>query len=717
MMNRSMEPITQRSTLLLIFAALILYIVTLDTGLQPYELEGGDLITHQYAQVQARPSNAPGYPIYTMGGWLWFHGIRTALQLIGIDHPNPMPILSSYSTLWAIIALWLLNRIIMHLTNSNNKLHPTILAWLLPAFLAVTYFFWYYATTTEQYSSAIAQTLAILYVYLLWRGTAPKSSSRTNTPWQMNNPKSHKLLLLLAFLCGISLAHMLTVAFIVPPLIIVVLLDSPHLHFWQLKFWKNKRQIGSLVTIICAGICPLLSYTYIYVRGAAHPEWWGNGPWTNATEWFWSFISTAQGREELGWGLAPDAPLWGGGFPELIWQELTIPLLVLGLIGIAFLGKRLAFILYTTLIIYAIFCWAYRLGNWFQVILPAYPLILIGVAQLLHKLINRSVGTFQNPRPERTGDNNPNSNPRSSALVPQGNNIRVPSISPVAFIIYLVLTAAILWRGSTSLAQNVNSRNRPTDTALTNAQTLLDPLPLNQALPPNATLFGALEDTLALHYLNQIAHIRPDLTVIDRREVAARLQEADATSAPIFSTRHAARRLYDELMSPDRNYGLDLRLRSHGPDWVRVEPITAPAGNQPFPRVRLDQQITDEVFLLGYDYDVGMSGPQQAMFVTLYWQLSNGEWPNGLSISVRPTDNGAFVLKQPDAIIQKDASEPVQGLFDLLRAEPGKTIADPYRIPLATKNQYVANGAMVILYRATESGFENVVEIQLSSSG
>ena len=44
-------------------AALLLYLLTLDNGFQPYELGGGDLITHQYAQVQARPSNAPGYPL------------------------------------------------------------------------------------------------------------------------------------------------------------------------------------------------------------------------------------------------------------------------------------------------------------------------------------------------------------------------------------------------------------------------------------------------------------------------------------------------------------------------------------------------------------------------------------------------------------------------------------------------------------------------------
>ncbi|HAJ34700.1 MAG TPA: hypothetical protein DCL15_03245, partial [Chloroflexi bacterium] len=102
---------------LLLLLALLLYIATLDTGLQPYELIGGDLITHQYAQVQARPSNAPGYPLYTMGGWLWFHGLRAAAQMIGIAAPNPLPILSSYSTLWALLALLLLYTILCHVTR------------------------------------------------------------------------------------------------------------------------------------------------------------------------------------------------------------------------------------------------------------------------------------------------------------------------------------------------------------------------------------------------------------------------------------------------------------------------------------------------------------------------------------------------------------------------------------------------------------------------
>ncbi len=105
---------------LLLTVALFVYIATLDTGFMPQELEGGDLITHQYAQVQARPSNAPGYPLYTMGGWLWFHGLRGAARLLGNPLPNPIPLLSSYSILWALLALALFYAIIIRLTRHSR---------------------------------------------------------------------------------------------------------------------------------------------------------------------------------------------------------------------------------------------------------------------------------------------------------------------------------------------------------------------------------------------------------------------------------------------------------------------------------------------------------------------------------------------------------------------------------------------------------------------
>ena len=87
----------------------------------------------------------------------------------------------------------------------------------------------------------------------------------------------------------------------------------------------------------------------MWVRGAAHPEWWGQGEWRSAQEWFWSFVSTAQGRDELNRGFQATCAFFDNGFPELMWQELSIPLLAIGVAGIALLRKPLAFVLYATL--------------------------------------------------------------------------------------------------------------------------------------------------------------------------------------------------------------------------------------------------------------------------------------------------------------------------------------------------------------------------------
>ena len=489
--------------ILLVLVAALIYMATLDTGLQPYELLGGDLITHQYAQVQARPSNAPGYPLYTMGGWLWFHGIRGLAQLSARSPISPIPILSSYSSLWALLAIWLLYAIVCRLTRSpNNPAGNWPLGWLLAAFYAVTYFFWYYATTTEQYSSAIAQMLAILYVYLVWRDRATQSLAV--------NAHATRILFLLAFLCGLSLAHMLTIAFIVPPLVLVILWQRPDL-------LRSPRAIfGSVI----AAALPLLGYIFVYVRGAAHPEWWGEGDWPNAGAWFVSFLSTAQGREELGWGFEPGAAFFGNGFPELVWQELSMPLLVFGLLGILLYDRKLAALLYGTIALTIAFSWAYRFGNWYQVILPAYPLILLGNAAIADTWM-RYWGS-----PER-----------------RMGRINGTAAGAVLWALPLILLAtATLWRTAASLPA-ANSRNRPEDQALARAAILLD-----QDLPPEAPLFAAVDDALALQYLIDIWGVGA-LTgggrhpVISSREAAEHLSQGDS----LLATQGATGILLDEI--------------------------------------------------------------------------------------------------------------------------------------------------------------------------
>jgi hypothetical protein len=668
---------------LLLMLALLLYLVTLDNGLQPGELIGGDLITHQYAQAQARPSNAPGYPLYTLGGWLWFHGIRTALHTFGSAAPNPLPILSSYSTLWALLALGLLYAILNHITRSPR--HPAghwRLAWLLSAFYAVTYFFWYYATTTEQYTSAIAQTLAIVYVYLLWResenkglrdwergrggdketrrqgdgdtgrwGDAPISNLPIPQSPNLQSPisQSPNLLILLAFLCGLALAHMLTVAFIVPPLVIAILWEQPRL-------LRNGRL---LLAVVGAALLPLVSYVYVYLRGAAHPEWWGAGEWANAGDWFWSFVSTSQGRDELARGFQATCAFFDGGFPELIWGELSIPLLVIGLLGIALLGRKPAFVLYGTLAIYLIFNWMYRCGNWYQVILPAYPLILLGVAAVLDRWESRLI--------ERS---------------------RWLAYAPLALLVVM-----IVWRADASWPR-ADSRNRAEDTGLARAAILL-----NQPLPPNAGLFAPVEDALALDYLTNIWGLRPDLRIVSSKQAGELLQQG----AVVLTTLDAAPVLLEELPA-----GLTPARAIFSPDWLLLTAGDTAAAS---PAVRVDAPLGDGVTLAGYTVKPSPTGAPvtqtaPAVDVTLFWQLDAG-WPSGFGVSLRPTRQGAFL---PDAatggVIQRDAAAPVEGLITPL---PDDLVTDALRVPVPNG----ADGVMLIVYRTTDAGFENLLELPL----
>ena len=200
--------------IVLVLAALILYLLTLDNGLRPGELEGGDLITHQYAQVQARPSNAPGYPLYTLGGWAWFHGVRSLLG----QHANPTAILSAYSTLWALLALWLLYQLIVDLTGNWG------IGLLLGAFYAVTYFFWYYAVSTEQYTSAVAQTLAIVLLAFRWEATQDRADREGRYRTRRRRLSSR-----IGLFGRIDARTLVTVAFVVPPLLWFVLSRRPGL--------------------------------------------------------------------------------------------------------------------------------------------------------------------------------------------------------------------------------------------------------------------------------------------------------------------------------------------------------------------------------------------------------------------------------------------------------------------------------------------------------
>ena len=125
----------------------------------------------------------------------------------------------------------------------------------------------------------------------------------------------------MAFLSGLALAHMVTVALIVPPLL------------WFLLSRRTGLLRRGRLVLAAVGIAllPLRSYLFIYIRGAEFPQWRGAGSGPAPGPGSLDFVGTQQGRDELTWSLDP---LWTDGFPSLLWRELTWIVLLGGLLGI-----------------------------------------------------------------------------------------------------------------------------------------------------------------------------------------------------------------------------------------------------------------------------------------------------------------------------------------------------------------------------------------------
>ncbi len=640
---------TSHSLLVLLIPA-FLYTLTLDTGLRPDELMGGDLITHQYAQVQARPSNAPGYPLYVMLGWLWYRISWFFLRWAF----NPIQLLSLYSTWWSLASLWVLYKL---LSRSEVTGQNQLLSILLTLFYAVTYFFWYYSVTTEQYSSAIFQTLLIVWLALIWE---QKPTNQT--------------LYLMAFVSGTMLANMLTTLFILPPLFYLIFS----------RRWRILTDIVLVLKTSLIGLLPLLSYVYIYLRGAQHPEWRGVGQWESNWAWFLDFLSTRQGRDELASGLTWQN-LITPEFPALIWQELTWPVLIGGLIGWTLLSPRLTIFFYGTLMIYGLFITAYRFGNWFQVILPVYPLIVIGFGRSVAWVWEKGL----RDSPPWRGGLIPPVILRSVSLAAQGFQENLP-LKGVKGAISLLLISLIIYRFSLSYARADQSYLQ-IDTGLNPSWTIL--ADLAERAEPSLTLTATHEEWVALQYLQTVWRMGPALHLNEPSLPASWLTRQAAQVFP---------HLVDLSTMHPQAYGGNLIHLSSEPM------ITLPNAQA------VDLAFGEQIRLLSYKINQGIDTQDktQPFIISLYWTAET-DLDQDYTISVRPWQRG-MPIQGSDGILQQD-HQPVWNTYPTSYWRPQTVIADAYTFDLPPSVK--PDQLHVVLYRQTETGFENLADhvIQLSS--
>lgn len=625
----------------LLAGATLLYLFTLDNGLRPGELAGGDLITHQYAQVQARPSNAPGYPLYTLGGWLWFHAGRLLAPQI-----SPLHLLAAYSTLWALLALALLYRLLLRLTAGHWPI-----AWLVSALYAVTYFFWYYAVATEQYTSAVLHTLLIVWAFCRWDDA------------RLASAHADRWLVLLALLCGLALAHLITVLAIAPPLAWLIWRQRPP--GWQ------RLSATRLAALLAVGLLPLLGYIFIYVRGAQHPEWRGAGAWPTTWAWFWSFISTGQGRSELTWNLRP---LWTSEWPALFWRELTLPATLAGLAGWAWLNRRLGSLLAVTALIYGIFSFIDRLGNWYQVVMPVYALLALG----LGVAVQRSA--------------------QWASAHPTGWKRPLPAL----------LLIALLLLGANRLLVNfprANQANRAGDTGLAPGWALLD------GSPPGAQILGLAAEADALRYLTIIGGVRPDVHSVDSAGARALL----ARNEPLLVSVSAAPLIAQEVLAQPRWQAVSPTLLQALPAPQLAPPNSSVASTFIGDGLAL-QQVTARLQAparpAGWPAWAPVVPDAVALQVSLVW-LAQAQPQHDWSISLRPLRAGQF-LYEGDRLLQLDMRHPVAGFYPTSAWTPGEQIQDIYRLPLPPGPH--PDSAQIVIYRSLPDGrFENLYSIEIGA--
>jgi len=174
----------------LFLASLAVYVYTLAPGMLR-----GDSGEFQYAMVTLRPPHAPGYPLYTLGGWLWLHLI-------------PLGTLAYRANLLSALFGALTVSIICLITMRMTRRPLASLAGAL--YLALSYVFWSQSVITEVYAFNAFFLALLIYLLLLWEERTQRER------------ENYRLLYAIALLYGLSLAHHRLMLLVFPALLLFI---------------------------------------------------------------------------------------------------------------------------------------------------------------------------------------------------------------------------------------------------------------------------------------------------------------------------------------------------------------------------------------------------------------------------------------------------------------------------------------------------------------
>jgi hypothetical protein len=315
--------------------------------------------------------------------------------------------------------------------------------------------------------------------------------------------------------------------------------------------------------------------------------------------------------------------------------------------------------LYATLTVYLVFCWVDRLGNWYQVIMPVYPLLVMGMASAADYLW------------------------RGAGVGGGGSDSRARRLLRAGLVLGLLALSG--YRLALSYPR-ADSSNRMEDTGLQSGLAIVADAPA-----AHSAVLGDHSENASLRYLTDIWGRRSDVIAVGSAEASRVLAKGGRT---VYATINAAPLVRSEVSSSVRFSSAGLTL---------IELRTRPLTDIPEIQHARREDLGDGLRFLGFDSPAGV--PR----LTLYWQAI-GPISHDWSVSVRPTRGGQF-LSSDDELIQYDNQHPVQGMHPTSGWLSGEVVRDDY--PLALPPGLAADGVAVLVYRPVAEGFENLGRIQL----
>jgi hypothetical protein len=603
----------------------------------------------------AHPS---GYPLYTLLG---------KLATLLIPFRDPAGRANLFSALTAALAVAVFYLVARRLAGSRPAAAVAAVAF------AISPAWWSQAVLAEVY--ALHGLLMILFIYLLLCWAESEASS-------IKRQTSTRFLTAAALTFGLGIAHHRMIALLLPAAILFVFWTDRHeapagenaIWFGGFSRFRGQRQepaeaskplrwgIRRWVSLILAGLAPLLLYAYLPIRGQAVGSLDG------------TFVPTAAGT--LSWitaraysvfltgnpfGVQRDA----GFFIGLFLSQLGALPILAALLGLAtgwrFGLRRYAFLLLATVAQIA-FGLAYKVQDVEVFFIPAFMLVAlwsaIGLAPVFDSTLAWAAGL--------------------------GRGLRLPRrLAPLVLGGTALLVAALILAGPVGTARRDWAKRD-----LSSAWGVYDyGQDILAGVAPGGRVVGLLGETTLLRYFRDVLGQRPDVTMIPADREADRFVAVDAAlaaGAPVYLTR--------DLPGAAGRYSLD----AAGP-LIAVSPKARPAAPP------AGQPVAPNILLADIQTAVRRTHAGPVVRVAPTW-VAAAPIGEALKVSARLLDAAGKQLVQDDRV-------PVHFTYPATAWVVGEPVADSYDLAVPPSAPAGPHRVLLIWYRAADGGEVGRVEV------